>query len=65
LRWEVGKLHPGTIRGKDQMLVGRDVSDASEAINRAEAILKETGRPGLTGLTDILQAHMVSYMRTQ
>jgi hypothetical protein len=58
LRQKIRDLYPhrpGLVQGEDLDLAGRDLSTAPKAIERAESILKEMGRPGFTIEDDILR----------
>lgn len=49
------------VKGGNQGLEGRDLSDASRSISRAEAILRHVGRPGFTSEESLLRDWLKSY----
>ncbi|EHK47113.1 hypothetical protein TRIATDRAFT_306833 [Trichoderma atroviride IMI 206040] len=58
LRLRVRLLYPDRsdlVVGPDSDIVGRDLSNANELVQRAEEVLKELGRPGFTSVDDTLR----------
>ncbi|KAJ3539655.1 hypothetical protein NM208_g5399 [Fusarium decemcellulare] len=66
LRQKVSRIRAGSgtdtiVKGKDQELAGRDLSDASGPIRRAEEILRQVGRPGFSSDESILRDWLESF----
>ncbi|KAF4334734.1 aldehyde reductase II [Fusarium beomiforme] len=58
LRHKIGRISPKgeqLVKGEDQALEGRDLSNADEPVRRAEEILREIGQPGFASEEAILR----------
>jgi hypothetical protein len=55
LRQDVRGIRPDLVTGEDEDVIGMELSDAHEDIQRAEEILRQVGRLGFNGKIDMLK----------
>lgn len=55
LRQQVRKITPNLVEGEDQKLEGKYLAEADDAIQRAEVILQDIGRPGFVNVEVMLR----------